>query len=331
MTSSTTCRQSVVLAAILFALCMPIASLATTSSTASSDDNTREFKTVMQKRGDTAVPVKFVMSVSGMGSDQQQEGRTQGTLVSADGLILVPGRVVSLDLGAFTHTSTNMRSAPSTKSGQFRVQLAGSDEWLPADLVTRDTELGIAWLRLRHPPGKLPFVEFNNPADIVVGEQLFTVMRTSDQFGSVPIVRAGYVLGQTTVPRPIFLIDGTPGIAFDGDGKPAGYVDVDLAGMMRSRSASGGIGMDYGDMVFTLTPAARVGRATAQAAKLPVVKSSDVDSDDSESLPQTKAAPPASGDKQADPATPASPGKDAAKDSASSDAIPADATIPKKH
>jgi len=276
--------RSLVSIAVIAALIPIAAQSATPTSASSNDDTSREFKTVMQKRGETAVPVKFVMSVSGMGSEQQQEGQTQGTLVSADGLILVPGRVVSLDLGAFTHgDSGGLGGAPSAKSGQFRVRLAGSDEWLPADLVTRDTELGIAWLRLRHPTGKLPFVDFTDLSKVVVGTQLFTVMRTSDQFGSVPIVRAGYVLGETTVPRPTFLVDGSPGFAFDGDGKPAGYVDVDLAGLMRSRSSSGSIGMDMSDSVFSMIPADRIGRVTAQASVLPVVKSTD--SDDADPLP----------------------------------------------
>jgi len=332
--------RSLVATAVMAAL-LPMASHATPppAAAAASDDTSREFKTVMQKRGDTAVPVKFVMSVSGMGSEQQQEGQTQGTLVSADGLILVPGRVVSLDLAAFSHGDAGgLGGSPSAKSGQFRVRLAGSDEWLPADLVTRDTELGIAWLRIRHPSGKLPYVDFSDPSKVSVGTQLFTVMRTSDQFGNVPIVRAGYVLGETTVPRPTFLVDGSPGFAFDGDGKPAGYVDVDLAGMMRSRASSGGIGMDMGDSVFSMIPADRVGRVTKQASVLPVVKSTD--SDDAEPLP-----PPVPARKHAATApavpeapNPAPPGDetpttDAAQpaDAAAKKVLPADPADAKKH
>jgi hypothetical protein len=327
-------------ATALIAATLPVASSAATPPPAGSSDDTLEFKQVMQRRGDTAVPVKFVMSVSGMGAEQQQEGQTQGTLVSADGLILVPGRVVSLDLGAFARHDAGGAmggGVPTAKSGQFRIQLAGSDEWLPADLVTRDTELGIAWLRLRHPSGKLPFVDFSDAAKVVVGTQLFTVMRTSDQFGSVPIVRAGYVLGETTVPRPTFLVDGSPGVAFDGDGKPAGFVDVDLAGMVRSRSSSGGIGMDYGDMVFSMIPADRIGRVTAQAAVLPVVKSTD--SDDAEPLPtpvashKHGAAPPAA--PEPGPSSPpgsGSPGTDQPGSApATPDVAPADPPDAKKH
>ncbi len=300
-----------------------------------SDETSRGFKQVIQRRGDTAVPVKFVMSMSGMGSERQQEGQTQGTLVSADGLILVPGRVVSLDLSMFGRGDANGGlggGTPTVKSGQFRVRLAGSDEWLPADLVTRDTELGLAWLRLRNPRGKLPFVDFSDAAKVGVGSALYTVMRTSDQFGSVPVVRAGYVLGETTVPRPTFLIDGVPGLAFDGDGKPAGFADVDLGGMVRSRSSSGGIGMDFGDMVFSMVPADRVGRVTAQASRLPVVKSSD--GDDADPLPDAK--PAQSGHKsQPAPALPAKPDDSESPvppdDAKAKDATPSDPADTKKH
>ncbi|HEY2344576.1 MAG TPA: hypothetical protein VGH80_01695 [Xanthomonadaceae bacterium] len=304
-------RASVLAAAFAFVL-FPAVSWASSSS----DDEIRDFKTVIAKRGDAAVPVKFVMTVSGSGSEQQQEGQTQGTLVSADGLILVPGRVVSLDLGAFTRSGIGGMggNTPSAKSGQFRVRLPGSDEWQPADLVTRDTELGIAWLRLRHPHDNLSFVDFKDAGKVEVGTQLYTVMRTSDQFGSVPIIRAGYVLGETSVPRHVWLIDGSPGIAFDGDGKPIGYVDVDLAGMVRSRNSSGSIGMDMGDSVFTMIPADRIGRVTAQAAVLPTVKPSDGDTDE-----PLAPAPPDAGHKhgasapEPAPVHPASPGDDQPK------------------
>lgn len=254
----------------------------------SSDENAREFRTVLAKRGDTAVLVKYVMAVSGMGSEQQQDGQTQGTLVSADGLILVPGRVVSFDLRQITGAAMGSAGSPMVKSSHFRVQLPGSEEWQPADLVTRDTELGLAWLRLRKRT-KLPYVDFADSAKVDIGSSLYFVMRTSDQLGSVPIVRGGYVLGQTTVPRPSLLIDGTPGLAFDGEGRPAGFADVDFSAMARSQS--GGIGMNFGDSVFKMIPAERVGRVTAQAAKLPVVPP-DVDDGDTVAEPvATKVAP----------------------------------------
>ena len=312
------------LTAMLLALAAIVAPAAnaTAVTPTQGDESERQFGDVMQQRGDTAVPVKFVMSMSGAGSERQQEGQTQGTMVSADGLILVPGRVVSLDLSSLGRSDTSGSlggATPTLKSGQFRVRLAGSDEWIPADLVTRDTELGIAWLRLRNPHGKLPFVDFGDAAKVGVGTALYTVMRTSDQFGNVPVVRAGYVLGETTVPRHTFLVDGAPGLAFDGEGHPAGFADVDLNGILRSRGASGGIGMDFGDMVFSMIPADRLARVTAQAAKLPVVKSTD--SDDAEAPSDDDPAPA--------PAKPAAPAPDAGK--AQPDAAQPDQAKPPAH
>jgi len=280
--------KNLLAAACVAALAIP--ALASAANPTSNAEDSREMRQVLELRGDTAVPVKFVMSVSGAGNEQQQEGQTQGTLVSSDGLILVPGRVVSIDLGAFARGKGMGGNTPVVKSGQFRVRLAGSDEWVPADLVTRDTELGLAWLRVRNPHGKLPFVDFAAAQKIGVGTELYTVMRTSDQFGSVPTVRVGYVLGETTVPRPMLLVDGAPGVAFDGEGKPAGFVDVDLAGMARSRANSGGIGMDMGDMVFSMIPADRVGRVTARASVLPVVKPAEGDEGDAPVVPAAPAA-----------------------------------------
>lgn len=288
------------------------------AASSSQVEDTRQFKAVMDRRGETAVPVKFVMSVSSGGAEQQQEGQTQGTLVSADGLILVPGRVVSLDLGALSRgggLGGSVGSLGSAKSRQFRVRLPGSDEWVPADLVTRDTELGIAWIRLRHPKAKLAWVNFADPAKVALGTQLFTVMRTSDQFGAVPVIRAGYVLGETAMPRHEWLVDGSPGIAFDGEGKPAGYVDVDLAGLMRSRGSSGGIGMDMADSVYTMIPAERIGRVTARAASLPVVPPADGDGDQEVLPPPPRrnhlkpATPPAEPGLPATSASTAAPGK----------------------
>lgn len=255
----------------------------------SQDDNAREFRTVLNKRGDTAVLVKYVMAVSGAGTEQQQDGQTQGTLVSPDGLILLPGRVVSFDLRQITGAAMGSAGSPVVKSSHFRVQLPGSEEWQPADLVTRDTELGLAWLRLRKRT-RLPYVDFADSAKVDIGSSLYFVMRTSDQLGSVPIVRGGYVLGETTVPRTSLLIDGTPGLAFDGEGRPAGFADVDFSAMARSQS--GGIGMNFGDSVFKMIPAERVGRVTAQAAKLPVVPPDADDTDTAADVTAAKATKP---------------------------------------
>ena len=112
------------------------------------EDYREVYRDLVQQHSSAIVTVKFVMSVTNSGNEQRIEDRTQAVMVSADGLLVVPERAVSIDfskLGA----ATPGQASPVAKSSDFRVRLAGSEDWLPADLVTRDGELGLAWLRLR--------------------------------------------------------------------------------------------------------------------------------------------------------------------------------------
>src|SRR4029079_19590229 len=102
--------------------------------------------------------VKFVMSMTSSGKEDRVEDRTQGIVVSKDGLILIPDRAASVDF-AEMRPGGQSGSAPVAKSSEFRIRLPGSDDWLPADLVTRDSQLGLAWLRMRGSAAALGLVD----------------------------------------------------------------------------------------------------------------------------------------------------------------------------
>jgi hypothetical protein len=89
----------------------------------------------------------------------------------------------------------------------------------------------------------------------------------------VPVFRPGLVLGETRTPTFRLMVDGVPGLAFSHDGKPMGYVDVDLAAL--SRQGGTGLGLDLADMALRMTPVDKVAAATAQAAKLPIAGASE--------------------------------------------------------
>lgn len=237
------------------------------SAAESLDDYRPVYRDLVERHAEAIVTVKFVMSVTNSGNEQRIEDRTQAVLVSDDGLMIVPDRSVSLDFGAFGNTTPG-QAAPVAKSSDFRVRLAGSEDWLPADLVTRDAELGLAWLRLRKPSAKLDFVDLTDGVKAEPGMVFYSLLRTSDEWGGVPVFRPGLVLGETRTPTFRLLVDGVPGLAFSQDGKAMGYVDVDLASMMRSRGA--GMGLDMADMVLRMTPVDKVAAATSQAARLPI-------------------------------------------------------------
>jgi len=227
------------------------------------------YRSLTGKHAAAVVTVKFVMSVTASGKEERLEDRTQALLVSADGLLLVPDRAVSLDFRKFIGAGKGQGSAPIAKSSEFRVRLADSDDWLPADLVTRDTQLGLAWLRLRNPPAKLGFVDLDEGVRAEPGMTFFSLLRTSDEWGGVPVFRPGFIMGETHTPKTLLLVDGVPGMAFAADGRPMGYVDIDLGRLMRSRNAGNGLGLDLADTALQMTPIAKVAAATHQAQKLP--------------------------------------------------------------
>jgi hypothetical protein len=227
------------------------------------------YRSLTAKRGDAVVTVKFVMSVTASGKEERIEDRTQALLVSADGLLLVPDRAVSMDFRQLMGASAGQGAAPVAKSSEFRVRLAGSEDWLPADLVTRDTQIGLAWLRLRKPPGVLSFVDLDQGVTAEPGMTFFSLLRTSDEWGGVPVFRVGSVIGETHTPKTLLLVDGVPGMAFSADGAPMGYVDVDFPRLLRARNAGQGLGLDMADSALQMTPIAKVAAATHLAQKLP--------------------------------------------------------------
>ena len=246
------------------ALLLPLSAVA-----ADNDDYTDTYRRLVEQRSPSVVPVKYVITVAAGGQEQRNEDRTQGVLVAADGLVLVSARAVSFDLGSLNRQAPSAGGAMVANSSDFRVRLPGSDEWRTADLVTRDTELGLAWLRVRD-AGAQPFVDFERLSQPEPGRVFYTLLRTSDEWGAVPLVRPGMILGETRVPRSSLLVDGMPGLAFDAEGRPMGYVDLDLAAM--SRSQGRGLGLDMADMVMHMLPARRVAAATRLASALPVVR-----------------------------------------------------------
>ena len=227
------------------------------------------YRALTAKHGAAVVTVKFVMSVTASGKEERIEDRTQALLVSADGLLLVPDRAVTMDFKQLMGGG-GQGAAPVAKSSEFRVRLAGSEDWLPADLVTRDTQLGLAWLRLRKVAGPLNFVDLDHGIVAEPGMTFFSLLRTSDEWGGVPVFRSGFVMGETHTHKTLLLVEGVPGMAFSAEGDPMGYVDVDFPRLMRARSAGNGLGLDMADSALQMTPIAKVAAATRLAAKLPV-------------------------------------------------------------
>jgi hypothetical protein len=256
-------RSCLLLLVCAFAACLPAVARAQDADAALETT----YRTLLARHGEAVVPVRFVTVLNFGGQEQRNEDRTQGMLVSADGLVLVPDRAVSVDYAALAGQSTNPGAMLSSRSSDFQVLIGDSDDWRTADLVTRDSELGLAWLRIRGAQG-LPFLDLREGTEPRPGMRFYSLLRASEDWGGVPVFRPGLILGETRSPSWILIVDGAPGMAFDAAGLPIGYVDFDLAKLARSRSA--GMGLDLGNAFLRMVPLAKVLQATEQAARLPM-------------------------------------------------------------
>ena len=101
------------------------------------DDYREIFAMLGERHADAVVTVKFVMSVTNSGNEQRIEDRTQAVLVGEDGLLLVPERTISLDLGTLGNRLPAWTSGPSAAPLQLPAYTA---ERHAAALTTGDLQ-----------------------------------------------------------------------------------------------------------------------------------------------------------------------------------------------
>jgi hypothetical protein len=157
------------------------------------------------KQSDAVVHIRYVMTVSAFGQENRQDMHTLGTLVTAEGLILAPDAQVNPELpdrAAPTGDGSDNASRMSVKTTEFKVLLNGREDWLPLTMLTHDSGLGIAWLRLDAADAKLPFVDLSRRTEPVVGDPYFVLARTGPDLGRAAMVVHGYLWGEVQGAAP---------------------------------------------------------------------------------------------------------------------------------
>jgi len=212
---------------------------------------------LIRDRAPAIVSVKFLMK-SEQGEEEQE---TVGVMIEGDGLILTSNAA----LGGM------MRPAPLTTD--MKVMVGDDTQGVDAKVIARDTELGLAWIKVDAAPAS-PFasVDFASAAQPKVGDEIFTVSLMGKFFDRAPIVARGHIASVTAKPRALLipsigLAGGEFGLpVFDDQGRIVGVTTFVLpdreemeANPSGMRAAMRGI---VGSMIL---PAAEVVAATARA------------------------------------------------------------------
>jgi hypothetical protein len=243
---------------LLIAVALPVTGRASDALPPEEPDPVVTYPRLLERYGDAVVRLEYVATFSMFGQEQKQTLSASGLLVGDDGLLLVSDQAVR---PRFPGMAGSGDGSMEIKSGEFRARFGSGDDDVEATLITRDGDLGLAWFRLASVPDGHEPVDLSARAEIGIGGIYYAVTRAPQALGSVPIVSHGVVVGKTDVPVPALLAVGPMDAAFDAEGRFVGFVtyNFDFA-----NSASVVVGVIPQPMI----PAARVARATAQAAAL---------------------------------------------------------------
>jgi hypothetical protein len=163
----------------------------------------------------SVVIVKSVLKMSfGGGNDSERNDERVGTLIDANGLVLIQGWTFS----------------PSIKVNptNIRVLFDGEEKEYESVLGATDSKLGLAFVKVKDLAGrKVTPVDLTATSEPVIGDELFGVVRTDSGFDYAPYYGTARIVGQVKKPREMWMPNGFAPIGvplYAADGKVTGVV-----------------------------------------------------------------------------------------------------------
>lgn len=276
-------RQSVLasLAAGVALTTLGFAPAAAPASIALRDDDHAPYQKILDAVGPALVTVKFVMKTPDDQGAGDSEEEINGILIDPKGLVLVSHWSIG---GAYARFAPG-GAAP--KPQDVRVLIGDDTEGKKARVVSHDSELDLAWIKLEEEPAQpLKHLSLDSPPEAAVGERVFLLSRMDKFFGRSPLINEGRIRGVATQPRHLYAPTSTmlagPGdlgmVVFNADAKPVGVMVVQIPDQESMQATQN---MGGGPMIL---PIADVAKATKRALEAPA-----------ETTPAAPAAAPASG------------------------------------
>jgi hypothetical protein len=221
-------------------------------------------KTSMSADGEVPAQLKSMLA----GQDKEEKNEVTGTIVDASGLIvtalggldkstMVDGQTVNTPMGAIKLKSTS-------EIKEVKVITADGSE-IPADLVMKDQDLGLAFIKIRSDSDEAKGVKFEgiDLADSAKGEILdecIALGRLGESLNREPSLLTTEISGITTRPRTFYRV------STDAIGCPVYLANGKLLGVSVLRKPKGGAASGGQIQVSpVILPAADIAKIAAQA------------------------------------------------------------------
>lgn len=176
-----------------------------------------DFAKVLADKASVLVTIKFVLKVKMgpmMGGDHESENEITGVMIDSKGLILCS----NTQLGGFAAMMKRMIGSMggdiSATPSDLKVLIGDEAEEHDAELLARDTELDLAWVRIKEPGDKaFDHVDFAKGVKPRIGQRVVMVRRLDKFFGRTPAVLDGRIGGITNKPRELYIPAGAATMA----------------------------------------------------------------------------------------------------------------------
>lgn len=156
----------------------------------------------------------------------------------------------------------------------IKVLIGDDTEGVDATIVSRDTELDLAWIKIDEPAAE-PYshISLTGQAEAKIGTPTFSIRRMGKFFDRVPVISEGWIGALTHKPRDLYVAEGAmtvePGLpVFATDGLLVGLFVVQMPETKEALRAVGS-GNSMQDMAGGLIlPAAEIAKATQRAKEM---------------------------------------------------------------
>ncbi len=253
-------------------------------------DEPSDYEGLVAKRAPVLVTVKFVLKSQGGFGDSEQENEITAIMIDAGGLVLCSNTA----LAGPRFLQRFSRATPT----HIKVLVGDDTEGLDGELVTRDSELDLAWVRIKEPGDrKFTHLDLSQASKPQIGQRLLGLRRMGKYFGRAVVVSEGRLGGRAAKPRNLYVpvggLDVSVGLpVFTVDGEVLGVVVVQMPehGELEANPRSF---MDAGRDMFggLILPAGDVLEATRRAMEAD--EDDDDESDEEESDEEETATQPA--------------------------------------
>jgi len=211
---------------------------------------------IVDKHSGAYVTVKFVLKMSmpnmwGGGGDQENETEVTGVMIDPSGLVLCSNTQLGGFTAMFKRYMGSMGESITAVPTDIKVLVGDDTEGKEAELIARDSELDLAWVRIKEPSdAKYQSIDLSQSGELAVGQEVFAIRRLGKYFGRAVIGMDGTIAGKTVKPRQLFVpsmgVAGSYGLpVFSGDGKVLG---VSVMQFPDASDSGSGPGAMFGQM-----------------------------------------------------------------------------------